>query len=261
MFTNNSLDEAQFKQIQEKTSKDVNLVLNENEKIFNSVNQKDWAGLDKNNIIKELSDLNYFRNPGCKNILKDNSINIFNNYNNLIDNTIQNCFNFNNSNLFTNSKIKEENDIKKENLKNNQTISSVFHSLTKENNESLLNSEKILTNNNPLNNTILPNNNIIDSLYNQKLLINPNNNLLINPNDYFLNGLSNRFIYPGLNQFLIYYPFEKNLFYFPFTGVEENSSKNLISFQQKTETSDNFSKENPENFKENKNKFIGKKTI
>lgn len=268
MFTNNILNEDQAKQIEENIKKDLNLVLNENEKIFNSINQKNWSELNKNQINNELSDLNKLNNQEYKNNLNNNSINIFNNLNNLIDNKNGNSLNINNSNLFNITKINNEKDIEKETLKNHQIIPPNDNFLNKLNNEPISKIDEGLINNKQLNNTILPNNERIQTInnlisHNNNLLINPSNNLLINPNNYFLNGYyqdaMNNFIFPGLNQFPLFYPFQNSLLYFPINNARGISSKNPISFPQSNETGLNYNKENPINLKENKSELIGKK--
>lgn len=247
MFTNNVLNEDQVNQIEEKTKNISRLDLNENDKKFSSINKRNLTILNGNQVNNELFDSKYFNYPGYKNILNNNSINIFNN---LIDNQNENSINFNNSNLFNVKKDSQEKDMKKEKITNNQIIAPIFYSLIKQNDESINNDGK------SLNNKIIGNNNIIkteNNLYNNILMIHPYNNILINPNYYLLNNSMNRFIYPRLNQLLISSP------YFPLNYNEEISSNNLNSFQQKNEICLNFNKENQTNLKENKNEFIGKK--
>ena len=311
LFANNILNEEQAKQIEENSKKDINLSLNESDKIYNLNNPKDWSGLNNNKIINDISNTHNFINdiklfnelsepkfstkeikPDCKNILNNNSINIFNSFNNLIEN--KNATNINNSNLFNINKVSTEKDIKKENLKNSQNINPNLNSLEKQKNEFMNKNEKVTINNKQLNNNISPNNNKINAINNlltpnnnllinpnpnllitpnnnlllnpnnnclinpnNNLLVCPNNNLLISPNNYYVNSYyhsMNRLIFNGMNDIPIFNSFENNLLYFPQNNLEKHS----ILFQQKNDNGMNI-KENPKTPKEDKNEFIGKK--
>ena len=210
MFTNNTLNEEQIKQIEENSIKQTDMPLFNPNKFFDKTSN--FLGLNTNSIINNISNPNIFtkdiklfnqaqpiinlnlNNQETKNIINNNSLNLVNNLNNNV-NEPKNKINTNssistNKILFSTSKIDTINNNKQLNNSFNRPIFPSFS--CKENikkNISFINEEK--TENNSVNSNIMNNNNININLTQSKNYPIDGNNIFINPNTNNINKINN----------------------------------------------------------------------
>ena len=215
MFTNNTLNEDQLKQIEESSIKQTSMPLFNTNQFFDKVSNNIF-GLNTNSIINNISNSNFFtkdinlinrtqpkinlnvNNQETKNAINNNSLNLVNNFsknvnepNNKINIDSRVC---SNKNLFSTSKIDNKN-----NLNNNEQLNNPFNMpafpsfLYKEDikkNFSSNNEEK--TQNNNINSNILN----MDNNINKNLTQNMNypfdgSNIFINPMTNYITEIGN----------------------------------------------------------------------
>ena len=212
MFTNNTLNEDQIKQIEENSIKQTNIPLFNPNKIFDKTSNN-FFELNTNSIINNISNPNIFtkdiklfnqpqpkinlnlNNQETKNIINNNSLNLVNNLNNN-ENEPKNKINTNssiNSNkiLFSTSKIDTINNNKQLNNSFNRPVSpSFFCKEDIKNNFSFANEEK--TENNTIKSNIMNmNNNINANLIQSMNYPIDGNNIFINPMTNNINKIDN----------------------------------------------------------------------
>ena len=209
-----------------------------------------------NGISQQKTNCNINSNES-KSILNNNSINIFNNFNNSViehqkqnlasNNIYLNPSNFDNINNLTN--LTNINHIDNEKLNNNLLNLSFFPSSILNENKDILkkldnenispNTEKCNINELPKEENINENTNKVEIIPKMENLINTKNNLPINinpnpnpiPNNGVLNYLNlpmNRILYPGINQLALFSTLNNNLLLCP-SSINNNSFGNLIS--------------------------------
>ena len=209
-----------------------------------------------------------------KSILNNNSINIFNNFNNSViehqkQNLANNSVNLNPSNFDNINNLTNINHIDNDKLNNNLLNLSFFpppklnenkeilKKLDNENNS--INKEKCNIDNNinelPNADAINENANKLENIPKIENIINTKNppiNINPNPNNSFINELNfpmNRLLYPGLNQLALFSTLNNNLLLSP--NLINSSFGNII----------NFNPSIPLNIPNNNNNLIGKKRI
>ena len=333
LFTNNVLNEEQIKQIEEIGSKPASCPLFDNSKFFNKTDNNLFR-INNGSILDKITNGNNYRSeikffneipqpkinfninsPEPNNILNNNSINIFNNYNHSIDdkknklisnnnnltnispinmnninnlnnlnnlNNVNNLNNLNNLNNINNVNNINNNNINNEKLNNNSLNLSLLPSIIDGNKENINKSVDI--GNNIINND---NNNIINNninkeindlnIINDNMSIKTNNNsnkvenfliqkeppmIINNPNNNFLNDYReaiNRIIFPGLNQYPLYYSLNNNYLYNNIKNTFGNTAK-YFPFNL-SESNNLFSVDKCENnfIENNDNNLIGKK--
>ena len=277
------LNEDQIKQIEELGNKPINGPILDKKNIFNKTDTNLFSL--SNNIVYDKfmgNDIKLFngispqkancnvKSSETKSILNNNSINIFNNFNNSVieqqkQNLESNNVNLNPSNIENIKNLTNINHIDNDKLNNNLLNLSFFpSSIINENKEILkkLDNENHSTNKEKCNINGLPNENKIIEITNNpenvpkiENLINSNNSPInINPipNNGFINELNipmNRLIYPGLNQLALLSTLNNNLLLSP--NPINNPFGNLINFNPPIQL----------NMPDNNNNLIGKKRI
>ena len=282
------LNEAQIKQIEELGNKPINAPIFDKKNIFNKTDTNllslsnnlvydKFMGNDIklfNGISQQKADCN-LNPPEPKSILNNNSINIFNNFNNSVieqqkQNLVANSVNLNPSNidnLNNLNNLTNSNHINNDKLNNNLLNLSFFpSSLLNENKEILkkldnesysysINKEKCNINELTNEDKISENTNKPENVPKLENLIKAKN-LPINinpiPNNGFINELNipmNRLIYPGLNQLALLSTLNNNLLLSP--NPINNPFGNLINFNPPIQL----------NMPDNNNNLIGKKRI
>ena len=209
MFTNNTLNEEQIKQIEENSIKQTDMPLFNPNKFFDKT-PNNFFGLDTNSIINNISNSNIFakdiklfnqaqpkinlslNNQETKNVINNNSINLANNLNNNVNETKikinTNPIFSTSKNLFSTSKIDNKNNLNNSEQLNNSFNMAAFPSfLCKEdikNNFSFINEKKVENNN--INSDIMNNNNInINTNLTQSM------NYPFDVNNIFINPMAN----------------------------------------------------------------------
>ena len=277
------LNEAQIKQIEELGNKPINAPIFDKKNIFNKTDTN-LLNLNNNLVYDKFmgNDIKLFNGisqqkancnlnpPEPKSILNNNSINIFNNFNNSVieqqkQNLAANNVNLNPSNIDNLNNLTNINHIDNDKLNNNLLNLSFFPSsvlnenkeiLKKLDNESnLINKEKFiinkLTNEDKISQNINKPENVpkLENLINAK---SPPININPIPNNGFINELNipmNRLIYPGLNQLALLSTLNNNLLLSP--NPINNPFGNLINFNPPIQL----------NMPDNNNNLIGKKRI
>ena len=277
------LNEDQIKQIEELGNKPINTPILDKKNIFNKTDTNLFS-LSNNLVCDKFSgnDIKLFNgisqqkanfnvhSTEPKSILNNNSINIFNNFNNsVIENQKQNLtsnnVNLNPSNIDNLNNLTNINGTDNDKLNNNLLNLSFFpSSILNENKEILkkldnesnsMNKEKSTINEFPNTDKSIENTNKpenvpkIDNLINLK---NPPININPFPNNGFINEFNfpmNRLIYPGLNQLALFSTLNNNLLLCP--NPINNPFGNLINFNPPVQL----------NMPDNNNNLIGKKRI
>ena len=277
------LNEDQIKQIEELGNKPMNTPIFDKKNIFNKTDTNLFS-LSNNLVCDKFSgnDIKLFNgisqqkanfnvhSTEPKSILNNNSINIFNNFNNsVIENQKQNLtsnnVNLNPSNIDNLNNLTNINGTDNDKLNNNLLNLSFFpSSILNENKEILkkldnesnsMNKEKSTINEFPNTDKSIENTNKpenvpkIDNLINLK---NPPININPFPNNGFINEFNfpmNRLIYPGLNQLALFSTLNNNLLLCP--NPINNPFGNLINFNPPVQL----------NMPDNNNNLIGKKRI
>ena len=277
------LNEDQIKQIEELGNKPINAPIFDKKNIFNKTDTNLFS-LSNNLVYDKFmgNDIKLFngisqQKPNFnvnstepKSILNNNSINIFNNFNNsVIENQKQNLtsnnVNLNPSNIDNLNNLTNINGTDNDKLNNNLLNLSFFpSSILNENKEILkkldnesnsMNKEKSTINEFPNTDKSIENTNKpenvpkIDNLINLK---NPPININPFPNNGFINEFNfpmNRLIYPGLNQLALFSTLNNNLLLCP--NPINNPFGNLINFNPPVQL----------NMPDNNNNLIGKKRI
>jgi hypothetical protein len=279
------LNEDQIKQIEELGNKPINTPILDKKNIFNKTDTNLFS-LSNNLVCDKFSgnDIKLFNgisqqkanfnvhSTEPKSILNNNSINIFNNFNNsVIENQKQNLtsnnVNLNPSNIDSLNNLTNINRTDNDKLNNNLLNLSFFPSsilnenkeiLKKLDNESYsysINKEKCNINELTNEDKISENTNKPENVPKLENLIKAKN-LPINinpiPNNGFINELNipmNRLIYPGLNQLALFSTLNNNLLLCP--NPINNPFGNLINFNPPIQL----------NMPDNNNNLIGKKRI
>ena len=277
------LNEDQIKQIEELGNKPINTPILDKKNIFNKTDTNLFS-LSNNLVCDKFSgnDIKLFNgisqqkanfnvhSTEPKSILNNNSINIFNNFNNsVIENQKQNLtsnnVNLNPSNIDNLNNLTNINGTDNDKLNNNLLNLSFFpSSILNENKEILkkldnesnsMNKEKSTINEFPNTDKSIENTNKpenvpkIDNLINLK---NPPININPFPNNGFINEFNfpmNRLIYPGLNQLALFSTLNNNLLLC--SNPINNPFGNLINFNPPVQL----------NMPDNNNNLIGKKRI
>ena len=277
------LNEEQIKQIEELGNKPVNTPIFDKKNIFNKTDTNLFS-LSNNLVYDKFmgNDIKLFngisqQKANCnvnstepKSILNNNSINIFNNFNNsVIENQKQNLtsnnVNLNPSNIDSLNNLTNINRTDNDKLNNNLLNLSFFpSSILNENKEILkkldnesnsMNKEKSAINELPNTDKIIENINKPENVPKLENLINaksPPININPIPNSGFINELNipmNRLIYPGLNQLALFSTLNNNLLLCP--NPINNPFGNLINFNPPIQL----------NMPDNNNNLIGKKRI
>jgi hypothetical protein len=277
------LNEDQIKQIEELGNKPINGPILDKKNIFNKTDTNLFSL--SNNIVYDKfmgNDIKLFngispqkancnvKSSETKSILNNNSINIFNNFNNSVieqqkQNLAANSVNLNPSNIDNLNNLTNINHIDNDKLNNNLLNLSFFPSsvlnenkeiLKKLDNESnLINKEKFIINKLTNEDKIIQNINKPENVPKLENLINaksPPININPIPNSGFINELNipmNRLIYPGLNQLALLSTLNNNLLLSP--NPINNPFGNLINFNPPIQL----------NMPDNNNNLIGKKRI
>ena len=277
------LNEDQIKQIEELGNKPINGPILDKKNIFNKTDTNLFSL--SNNIVYDKfmgNDIKLFngispqkancnvKSSETKSILNNNSINIFNNFNNSVieqqkQNLTSNSVNLNPSKIDSINNLTNNNHIDNDKLNNNLLNLSFFpSSIINENKEILkkLDNENHSTNKEKCNINGLPNENKIIEITNNpenvpkiENLINSNNSPInINPipNNGFINEFNfpmNRLIYPGLNQLAFLSTLNNNLLLCP--NPINSPFGNLFNFNPPIQL----------NMPDNNNNLIGKKRI
>jgi hypothetical protein len=277
------LNEEQIKQIEELGNNPVNTPLFDKKNIFNKTDTNLFSL--RNNLVYDKfmgNDIQLFngisqQKANCnvnstepKSILNNNSINIFNNFNNSVieqqkQNLTSNSVNLNPSKIDNINNLTNNNHIDNDKLNNNLLNLSFFPSsvlnenkeiLKKLDNESnLINKEKFIINKLTNEDKIIQNINKPENVPKLENLINaksPPININPIPNNGFINELNipmNRLIYPGLNQLALLSTLNNNLLLSP--NPINNPFGNLINFNPPIQL----------NMPDNNNNLIGKKRI
>jgi hypothetical protein len=277
------LNEDQIKQIEELGNKPINTPILDKKNIFNKTDTNLFS-LSNNLVCDKFSgnDIKLFNgisqqkanfnvhSTEPKSILNNNSINIFNNFNNsVIENQKQNLtsnnVNLNPSNIDNLNNLTNINGTDNDKLNNNLLNLSFFpSSILNENKEILkkldnesnsMNKEKSTINEFPNTDKSIENTNKpenvpkIDNLINLK---NPPININPFPNNGFINEFNfpmNRLIYPGLNQLAFLSTLNNNLLLCP--NPINSPFGNLFNFNPPIQL----------NMPDNNNNLIGKKRI
>ena len=206
-----------------------------------------------------------------KSILNNNSINIFNNFNNSViehqkQNLANNSVNLNHSNFDNINNLTNIDHIDNDKLNNNLLNLSFFPPPILNENKEIL--KKLDNGNNSINkekcnninelpnvDAISQNANKLENIPKIENIINTKNppiNINSNPNNGFINELNfpmNRLLYPGLNQLALFSTLNNNLLLCP--NPINSSFGNII----------NFNPSLPLNIPNNNNNLIGKKRI
>ena len=272
------LNEDQIKQIEELGNKPINTPILDKKNIFNKTDTNLFSLSNKfsgndiklfNGISQQKANFNV-HSTEPKSILNNNSINIFNNFNNSVieqqkQNLTSNSVNLNPSKIDNINNLTNNNHIDNDKLNNNLLNLSFFpSSILNENKEILkkldnesnsMNKEKSTINEFPNTDKSIENTNKpenvpkIDNLINLK---NPPININPFPNNGFINEFNfpmNRLIYPGLNQLALFSTLNNNLLLCP--NPINNPFGNLINFNPPVQL----------NMPDNNNNLIGKKRI
>ena len=277
------LNEDQIKQIEELGNKPINTPILDKKNIFNKTDTNLFS-LSNNLVCDKFSgnDIKLFNgisqqkanfnvhSTEPKSILNNNSINIFNNFNNSVieqqkQNLTSNSVNLNPSKIDNINNLTNNNHIDNDKLNNNLLNLSFFPSsilnenkeiLKKLDNESnLINKEKCNINELPNIDKIIENTNKPENVPKIENLINLKNapiNINPIPNNGFINEFNfpmNRLIYPGLNQLALFSTLNNNLLLCP--NPINNPFGNLINFNPPIQL----------NMPDNNNNLIGKKRI
>ena len=277
------LNEDQIKQIEELGNKPINTPILDKKNIFNKTDTNLFS-LSNNLVCDKFSgnDIKLFNgisqqkanfnvhSTEPKSILNNNSINIFNNFNNsVIENQKQNLtsnnVNLNPSNIDNLNNLTNINGTDNDKLNNNLLNLSFFpSSILNENKEILkkldnesnsMNKEKSAINELPNTDKIIENINKPENVPKIDNLINLKNhpiNINSFPNNGFINEFNfpmNRLIYPGLNQLALFSTLNNNLLLCP--NPINNPFGNLINFNPPVQL----------NMPDNNNNLIGKKRI
>ena len=278
------LNEAQIKQIEELGNKPINAPIFDKKNIFNKTDTNLFS-LSNNLVCDKFSgnDIKLFNgisqqkanfnvhSTEPKSILNNNSINIFNNFNNsVIENQKQNLtsnnVNLNPSNIDNLNNLTNINGTDNDKLNNNLLNLSFFpSSILNENKEILkkldnesnsMNKEKSTINEFPNTDKSIENTNKPENVPKIENLINLKNapiNINPIPNNGFINEFNfpmNRLIYPGLNQLALFSALNNNLLLC--RNPINNPFSNLINFNPPIQLN------MPDN---NNNNLIGKKRI
>ena len=277
------LNEAQIKQIEELGNKPINAPIFDKKNIFNKTDTNLFS-LSNNLVYDKFmgNDIKLFNGisqqkancnlnpPEPKSILNNNSINIFNNFNNSVieqqkQNLTSNSVNLNPSKIDNINNLTNNNHIDNDKLNNNLLNLSFFpSSILNENKEILkkldnesnsMNKEKSTINEFPNTDKSIENTNKPENVPKLENLINaksPPININPIPNNGFINELNipmNRLIYPGLNQLALLSTLNNNLLLSP--NPINNPFGNLINFNPPIQL----------NMPDNNNNLIGKKRI
>ena len=278
------LNEDQIKQIEELGNKQINAPIFDKKNIFNKTDTNLFSlsnnlAYDKfvGNDIKLFNGISPQKvtcnanSTEPKSILNNNSINIFNNFNNSViehqkQNLACNSVNLNPSNIDNMNNLTNTNHIDKDKLNSNLLNLSFFPSAILNENKEILkkldnessstNKEKCNTNKLPNVEAIKENENKLENIPKIENLINTKNppiNINPNPNNIFINDFNfpmKRLIYPGLNQLALFSTLNNNLLLYP--NPLNTTFGNFINFNPLTPLN------MPDN---NNNNLIGKKRI
>lgn len=277
------LNEDQIKQIEELGNKQINTPIFDKKNIFNKTDTNLFSlsnnlAYDKfmGNDIKLFNGISQQKvtcnanSTEPKSILNNNSINIFNNFNNsVIEHQKQNldCNNVNinpssidNTNNLTNIHHIDNNKLNS-NLLNLSFFPSSILNENKEiikkldNENSSINKEQCNINKLPNVDAVRENENKLEKMPKIENLINAKNppiNIIPNPNNGFINNFNfpmNRLLYPGLNQLALLSTLNDNILLYP--NPLNSTFGNFINFNPPTLL----------NMPDNNNNLIGKKRI